>query len=105
MKKAILTLLLLGNVFVVQAASFDCNKAKSQDEKSICKDRVLSLLDTEMSRKYNEILKHLNKKDRENSIDGQNGWLIERKNCGSNTYCLRKLYVEQINNMDEASKR
>lgn len=61
-------LLLLVNINKLgHAASFDCKKAKSVMEKTICSDAQLSKLDEEINRKYSQIKKEL--KTRPNELN------------------------------------
>jgi uncharacterized protein len=51
-----LGLLLLLTLAFAQAASFDCTKARGQDERAICADRSLSKMDDELAVQYKEVL-------------------------------------------------
>ena len=105
MNKLLVCLFLVGNVCTAHATSFNCKAAKSPDEKTVCGDTVLGLLDSEMSQKYKKIINKLSGKEKDSAIDGQTGWIAERKDCKRNVYCLRKLYVERINELDKALKK
>lgn len=88
-------------VLPVQAASFDCAKAKTKVEKLICADAELSKLDEEMAGLYGEILKA-------SSNDpvlkqAQRDWLKYRQACFAPVYkqrehfCLSDRYRRHIN--------
>ena len=56
------------------AASFDCNKATTQTEKTICANPQLSALDTLMSEKFLKI-------KGPKLISEQKSWIFERDKC------------------------
>lgn len=74
-----------------QGASFDCSKATSVVEKSICSSADLSRLDSELSQVYKAGLQDLF-----NLREDQQEWLTKRRNtCADNT-CIKTRYIERI---------
>jgi uncharacterized protein len=80
------------------AASFDCNKAKSVLEHSICDDTKLNQLDAELGTAYQNLLKNRSKSEGQQVRQMQRDWLSTRENnCEvSNANCLIKLYQQRI---------
>gem|GEM_PF-4844518 len=61
--------------YSVMAASFDCSKASSAMEKTICGDAGLSLQDEELAKTYHNAARQLDKENREKLILTQKTWL------------------------------
>ena len=74
------------------AASFDCNKATTQTEKTICANPELSALDTLMSEKFLKI-------KGPKLISEQKSWIFERDKCDDVT-CLRDTIIDRIDQLD-----
>ena len=92
--------LILATTFLksLHAASFDCSKASTAVEGSICSNAALSDLDVQLSAAY--------KKARALSADPatlqreQLAWIRNRNTCGANVDCLTqsyKLRIQQLN--------
>ena len=97
-KKNLLRLfLVLANttsLHISQAASFDCTKASTAVEGSICANQTLSGLDDQLAAAY--------KQSRSQAADpsvlqkDQLAWLKNRNACGANVDCLTKAYQQRI---------
>lgn len=75
------------------SASFDCKKAKSANEKLICSDEQLSLLDDEVGLLYKEAVKKSD--DKKGLISNQrNAWQQREKDC-SDKACLTTWYEQR----------
>jgi uncharacterized protein YecT (DUF1311 family) len=75
--------------------SFDCAKASSQAEKTICADAVLSRLDAALSTNYRDkALSGLGKSKTRFTAD-QRAWFKQRNTCKT-ADCLRKSYILRI---------
>ncbi|AJZ89070.1 periplasmic protein [Klebsiella michiganensis] len=99
MKKILLLSLLIGST-TAGAASFDCAKASSPDEKAICANRALNDKDVEMATKY-QFLKGLFAMGGQGAMqDQQQAWLKERKTCGANVACLTTQYNKRLSALD-----
>ena len=78
------------------AASFNCAKAKTADEKAICKTQSLSDADVKMATLF-DVDTHLVAMGERGSIqDDQSAWLKSRHACGGNIACLGKSYGDRI---------
>lgn len=105
MKKQSLAIISVFSVLVVSgqanSASFDCNKATTWTEKTICKNPELSKLDDAMVTKYKKKLS--SKSDYEdikvyknNVMIDQQLWLNFQRNTCKDTKCLIREYKEYI---------
>jgi len=81
-----------------QAASFDCAKALTQIEKSICGSPRLSEMDSELGRLYNEALSRTpDAGDARSELRGQQkAWLEGRRNLCSDEVCLEGAYATRL---------
>lgn len=83
-----------------QAASFDCQKAKSINEQLICSDAELSKIDEELAITYKEALKRTtNPKDL--AANQRDEWRRREKECASkdcliNWFAQRKASLEKV---------
>jgi uncharacterized protein len=78
----------------IQAASFDCTKAKSELEKLICNDHELSKQDDSMNEAY---LKALNRTDiKEQAIQSQKEWLKYVRNVFQKAECIKTAHESRI---------
>ena len=76
-----------------QAASFDCSRASTADEKAICADPELSKLDEQLAEAYKQALQ----KGPGTKVQAdQSSWLKERRACGADSSCLTSLYNKRI---------
>jgi uncharacterized protein len=90
------TATLLGSLALVpsaQAASFDCSKATSMVEKTICSSKKISSLDEKLAAAYQQSLatgsnKELLKRQ-------QREWLIMRNTCGDGK-CIEEAYLNRL---------
>ena len=86
---------------VVIVASFDCTKAKTKTEVSICSDPTLSELDRKMFQQYSLAKVYLTGKDRENLSKSQTKFLTQRDRCGSNKDCIAEKVQARIKELSE----
>jgi len=100
--KRILGLVLLGFAFAlpVQAASFDCTKARTKVEHLICSNSELSELDDKLAEKYKTALQ--NKAQAGVVRQAQKIWLKERNECGT-VNCMQDSYRERIKELSDVS--
>jgi uncharacterized protein YecT (DUF1311 family) len=85
----------------VCAASFDCNRARLPDEKTICASRQLSELDVEMSVRYQMLTGLVAMGTRGNMQDEQQAWLKSRQACGRDHACLLAAYRRRIDTLKD----
>lgn len=99
MKRLLITFALL-TPLLVNAASFDCQKAKAADEKTICAHLALNDKDVEMHTKY-QFLKGLFAMGSRGALqDAQRSWLKQRQQCKTDAACLTKAYNERLKQLD-----
>ena len=83
-----------------QAASFDCRKAKTDTEKTICRKATLNVLDQRMAHVYRGLLSlvgHSGQRDQFRA--DQLYWLNVRDACGTSTPCLRNTLKARIDEL------
>jgi len=78
------------------AASFDCDRAKAPDEKTICATRSLNDQDVTMALLYDLNRHFMAMGGRGSLMDDQAVWLKQRHTCGAQVSCLSKAYTERI---------
>lgn len=101
MKKILLTILSILGVCTLNSnansASFDCNKATTWVEKTICANPELSKLDDAMAQKYEKNLADTSDKDYKNNLTiDQKLWLKFQRNTCKDIECLIREYKEYI---------
>ncbi|EIJ41986.1 hypothetical protein BegalDRAFT_1083 [Beggiatoa alba B18LD] len=89
-------------ILPVHAASFDCKKAQAEIEQTICNDKDLSALDSQLGKTYNSLLKILAKKEASFLRQTQRYWAQTRENnCDiHNAACLAALYRQRLTTLD-----
>lgn len=93
-KNAILAMLLISPL--AQAASFDCSKAASFAEKSICSSAELGALDDALASNYKAMLAaDIGDGAKAELKATQKQWLAERNQCAS-TECLATSYRQRV---------
>lgn len=103
-KSALVIISILGTTLlstVANSASFDCKKAATGAEKTVCTNAELSKLDDAMANKYKRDLANIaNEEDIEtyknNMIIDQKLWLNFQRNTCKDTKCLIREYKEHI---------
>ena len=97
-KSALATISILGACLLstpANSASFDCNKAATWVEKTICQSPELSKLDETMAEKYKQNLSDTSDKDYKNNlIVDQKLWLKFQRNTCKDSQCLIREYKE-----------
>jgi uncharacterized protein YecT (DUF1311 family) len=78
----------------INAASFDCEKASSEVEKTICSDDELSKLDETLNKVYLQALKRTDIK--EQTIESQKQWLKKVRDACQDADCLKEAYENRI---------
>jgi len=87
------------------AASFDCRKARTADEKAICADRALNDQDVRVDQLYG-ITRHLVPMGGRGAImDDQRAWLADRHACGANRVCLARSYDRRLAELNRVMDR
>jgi uncharacterized protein len=78
------------------AASYDCAKARTADERAVCASRSLSELDVEMAVRFDTISGLVAMGMRGDMGDAQRAFLASRRRCSSDASCLTALYQGRI---------
>lgn len=87
------------------AASFDCRKARTADEKAICANRDLNDQDVRLDQLYG-ITRHLVPMGGRGAImDDQRDWLQARKRCGGDQRCLARSYDNRLRQLNTVMDR
>ena len=87
------------------AASFDCRKARTADEKAICANRDINDQDVRVDQLYG-ITRHLVPMGGRGAImDDQRSWLQARKQCGASQACLRRSYDKRLGELNTVMDR
>lgn len=88
--------------FSVQAASFNCQKAQEPLEHTICDNKTLSQLDSQLGTVYKNLLEKQPKKQAVFLKKAQRYWAFSRgdKCDASNAECLIDLYKQRLETLD-----
>jgi len=78
------------------AASFDCSKARTPDERAICATTYLNDQDVRMDQLYGIVRKLVPMGARGAIMDDQAVWLRDRRKCGADKACLSRSYSKRI---------
>lgn len=87
------------------AASFDCKKARTADEKAICAERALNDKDVRMNELYGINKRTLAMGGRGALMDQQQEWLRGRRTCGGNKACLNRAYDRRLADLEKSMER
>lgn len=87
------------------AASFDCAKAASADEKAVCASCDLAQQDVRMATLYEVLTSLVAMGQRGDIQDRQQAFLKERAACGADEACLTKAYAQRIEVLQAGLKR
>ncbi len=101
LKTAVLTIvtILLGTSSY--AASFDCGKASTPTEHTICDHPELSALDDLMGRAYRLAKTSADWMTPKELKNTQRAWMQQRNRCGENFDCLRSSYVQRLEEVSD----
>jgi uncharacterized protein len=83
------------------AASFDCRKAASQTELTICANMGLNDRDVQMAQLYGIVRKLVPMGTRQAIIDRQAVWLKERNRCGPDRKCIGRSYDRRLRELNK----
>ncbi|MEZ4608086.1 MAG: lysozyme inhibitor LprI family protein [Deinococcales bacterium] len=95
----------LGQAQEVFSPSFNCDRASTWAEKSICGDALLASLDVEMDAIYGSLRNALSAEARNSLRSEQRAWLLERERCEAQfdaQACLLNLIFERKQNLWQA---
>lgn len=84
------------------AASFNCAKAKTSDEKAICNSRSLSEFDVKMAALFGARMKvPMLMGSRGAAQDEQHEFLVTRGACGADAACIGAVYQQRIDTINQ----
>src|SRR5260370_12008934 len=81
-----------------QQPSFDCRKATSASEKTICANAALSRLDFQLGRAWERLLLafDIDPVQQPQMRQDQRTWIARRQECGEDANCIGKLYRDRL---------
>lgn len=91
-----LPMLVPGGMTGAQAASFDCARARTADERAVCGNRALEDKDVELATLYGLIQKLVPMGSRDVIRREQTQWIAARARCGADVPCIRRSYDRRI---------
>lgn len=86
----------------VSAASFDCGKASTPTETTICYDAELSAMDDLMGETYKRSFETAGWMTGTQIKESQKEWLALRNACGDNPDCIYGAYADRISDLAES---
>jgi uncharacterized protein len=89
-------LILFDNAY---AASFDCAKASTQQEKAVCANPTLSALDDKLAESYRTA--RTVSQDAEKLKLEQIDWIKEVRKCQSDASCIERLYTSRLSELNQ----
>jgi uncharacterized protein len=91
-------LLLSASAAPQEQPSFDCEKASSPSEKTICANAVLSRLDFQLGQTWRKMLEAFDLDDGQTTQirSDQRAWLVRRNECRDDAKCIGKLYRDRL---------
>ena len=92
----------MGVATSASAASFNCAKARTADEKAICAERALNDKDVRMNELYGIGKRTLAMGGRGALMDSQQAWLRDRRTCGANKACLNRAYDRRLADLERS---
>ena len=82
------------------AASFDCRRAGTATERTICANLGLNDRDVRMAQLYDIVRRLVPMGTRGAIMDRQSVWLRERNRCGGNVSCIGQAYDRRIRELN-----
>jgi uncharacterized protein YecT (DUF1311 family) len=84
-----------------EQASFDCRKAASVCERTICANTALSRLDFQLGRTWETLLAaFIDSAQKTQMKQDQRTWIVRREKCGGDANCIGKLYRDRLSTLD-----
>jgi uncharacterized protein len=85
--------------------SFDCLKAASLSEKTICANAELSRLDFQLGQMWKALLDDfIDPAQRTQMRQDQRTWIARRQGCGDDANCIGKLYRDRLSSLNGADR-
>lgn len=89
------------SLFTAHAASFDCGRASTAVEGSICANATLSALDEQLATAYTQAVNA--SANPAALLDAQRAWLKTLNACGANVQCLTNTFEQRLTVLNPAS--
>ena len=87
-----------------RAPSFNCDKAATADEKTICDQYALSWLDRQLDRSWQEAIQRAGSEGTTALKSAQKKWLKSRRACGEDVNCLRRSYLGRLRELSDTER-
>lgn len=85
----------------LRGPAFDCAKAGTAGERTICGDVVLWASDRALAGFYGIFRDVTESSDRERLVDSQKSWIVWRESCGTDTACIRAAYDQRLSDLGD----
>jgi|HubBroStandDraft_6_1064221.scaffolds.fasta_scaffold34660_6 uncharacterized protein len=82
--------------------SFDCRKARSADEMTICQESGLAQLDQQLASLKRQRKEKHHKAERDEADDNETPFLNARRRCGENHACIEQSYRNRIRELSQS---
>jgi uncharacterized protein len=82
--------------------SFDCRKARSADEMTICQESGLAQVDQELASLKRQRKEQHHKAERDEADDNETPFLNARRRCGENHACIEQSYRNRIRELTQS---
>ena len=83
------------------AASFDCDRARTSDERAICASPALNDQDVRMATLLSVLGRFQLMGGNGAMRDDQRVWLARRHDCGANRACIARHYATRVKDLDQ----
>jgi uncharacterized protein len=83
-----------------EAQSFNCGRARSADEITICSDRQLSAMDERLAAVFYQLRARADGLRRASLQRSELDWLSSRMRCGENVQCIAWHYSRRTEQLD-----
>jgi uncharacterized protein len=88
---------------VANGQSFDCRKARSADEMTVCQESGLAQLDQELTSLKRQRKEKHHKAERDDADDNETAFLNARRRCGESRACIEQSYRNCIQELTRSS--
>ena len=99
---ALAVLIVLTGAKNLDAQSFNCRYAHHRDEKLICKDPGLAILDEELASVYRRLILRLPRGEGERLDRDEEAFVVARRHCGKQRACIEQKYRDRIRELEQA---
>ena len=101
---AAVLVLAAGTAYAASGPAFDCRKAATPVEKTICAQPELEALDRRLAAAFRDVQASLPTPDQKNAVRAdQVAWLKERDRCDADRVCLHASYEHRLDLMEGRS--